>query len=61
MYGKFVCILTCTCNLFIRLGVESVEVNLENKKVLVVTSLTDDVVLSAIKKTGRDVSFTGQA
>ena len=40
---------------------ESVEVDLEKKKVLVVSSLPDDVIFSAIKKTGRDVSFIGQS
>lgn len=42
-------------------GVDNVEIDLENKKVLVTTSLTNDTVLNAIKKTGRDVSFIGQA
>ncbi|XP_054754829.1 copper transport protein ATOX1-like [Lytechinus pictus] len=40
-------------------GVDNFEINLEQKKVYVSTSLSSDVVLEALKKTGKAITFVG--
>lgn len=40
-------------------GVNGVEINLPERKVLVTSSLTSDEVLNVIKKTGKSCQFLG--